>query len=374
MVVTTEVLLRSPPAGGRPAPGSMPGAGSARPVTVGPSRQTGSAMRDLDWFDGPEQDAEEDRRRRSRRWLLPLLAVPWLVVVALLVLPARGDTDRATAPVAEQPAVPQGAAAPLIIEQDTATEQDTAEGPAARSAGPGAGPSGDPSTNGGRPVTDPSTAGPPAVDPPPSLPENPATVLELQELRGRWRVGPGSEEAAALAVVVARGWLTGLGPRLALSGATPEPDVYAEHLVVEAVEHPSERTTVVTVLAIVLTDASSGEPSVELRRLAVPLATDQGAPRPAGAPWPLPGPALAPAEVELAPVADPDAVEAATTALAVAGLGDLEVQGLTTAEGWPVVATASDGERDRTIWLRPHLDGYVVAGSTLAGDDGQAER
>lgn len=326
-------------------------------------------MRDLDWFDGPEQDPEGDRPRTPRRWLLPLLAVPWLVIVALLVLPRGDDTDPSAPPTADAPDLAPGPQAP------TTTDGNPAEATADPPAAAGEPPSDVPPTTGTPPATDPSaTTGPPTADGLPPLPGSPATVLQLEELRGRWRVGPGSEEAAALAIAIARGWLTGLGPRLALPGATPEPGTYAEHLVVEAVEHPSERTSVVTVLAVVLTDPDDEEVAVEVRRVAVPLATDQGAPRPAGAPWRLPGPALAPVEVELAPVDDPGAVEAATTALAVAGLGDLEVRALTTAEGWPVVATANDGERDHTIWLRPHLDGFVVAGSTLAGDREQAER
>jgi|GEM_PF-1589451 len=329
-------------------------------------------MRDLDWFDGPEQDDDADGRRTPRRWLLPLLAVPWLLVVAVLVLPRDAATDPAP------PAVPTGAdPAPTTGPDGEAAggEAATTEAAAPPPETPPAG-SADPA-----PSAPPGSAPAPATgaDPGPrdgraALPDAPASILELEELRGRWRVGPGSEEAAALAIAVARGWLTGLGPRLALPGATPEPDSYAEHLVVEAVEQPSERTSVVTVLAVVLTDPDGDDMAVELRRLAVPLATDQGAPRPAGPPWLLPGPTLTPVEVELTPLDDPAAVDAATAALAVAGLGELELRALATAEGWPVVATASDGERDHTIWLRPHLDGFVVAGSTLAGDQGEQQR
>jgi hypothetical protein len=320
-------------------------------------------MRDLDWFDGPEHDADGDRPRGPRRWLLPLLAVPWLVVVGLLVLPGEEDTGTAAPPAEEaSTVVPPGPAA---------TTDPPSMGPVEATTDP-------PSTGPAEATAHPPSTGPPAADDPPALPES-ASVLQLEELRGRWRVGPGSEEAAALAIAIARGWLTGLGPRLALPGAAPEPDTYAEHLVVEAVEQPSERTSVVTVLAIVLTEPDDQEMTVDVRRLAVPLATDQGTPRPAGAPWLLPGPTLTPAEVELVPVDDPAAVGAATTALAVAGLGDLEVRALASAEGWPVIATATDGERDHTIWLRPHLDGFVVAGSTVAGstaagDSGEAER
>lgn len=319
-------------------------------------------MRDLDWFDGPEQDADDDGRRTPRRWLLPLLAVPWLVVVALLVLPRDAGTDASATPHGETPTVvPPGPA------DGATTDGHPSEPPSTR-------PTAGEAASGSPPTTDPSPTDPAPTDGLPAPSDGPATLLELEELRGRWRVGPGSEEAAALAIAIARGWLTGLGPRLALPGATPAPDTYAEHLIVEAVEHPSERTSVVTVLAIVLTDPDDDEVAVELRRLAVPVATDEGAPRPAGAPWLLPGPTLTPAEVELSPVDDPEAVDAATTALAVAGLGDLVVRALATAEGWPMVATVSDGDQDHTIWLRRHLDGFVVAGSTVAGAHGQAAR
>ena len=311
-------------------------------------------MRELDWFDGPEQEDERPAPTR-RRWLLPLMAVPWLVVAALLVLPGRvGPENGASVPTtAAGPQQPPATADAVGSERDDPpahTHLD--EHPAATTAAP-------------PPASDPRAGAPP---------EQPTVTLELEELRGRWRVGPGSEEEAALAVVIARAWLTGLGPRLELEGASPDPTGYAEHLVVEAVEHPSPRTTVVTLLAVLLQDPEDTDATVEVRRLAVPLTTDGAAPRPAGAPWPLPAPTLAQAEIDLRPLDDPTAARAADTALAVAGLGELAVTDLRTAEGWPVVARASDGEREHTIWLRPHLDGFVVAGSTLAGTPPEVER
>ena len=311
-------------------------------------------MRELDWFDGPEHDEERPAPSR-RRWLLPLMAVPWLVVAALLVLPGRvGPENDASVPATtanqEQPAATADAAGAERDDHPAHTHLDGE--PAATTAAP-----------------------PPASDPHEgAAPEQPTVTLELEELRGRWRVGPGSEEEAALAVVIARAWLTGLGPRLELEGASPDPTGYAEHLVVEAVEHPSPHTTVVTLLAVLLLDPEDTDAAVEVRRLAVPLVTDGGAPRPAGAPWALPAPTLAQAEIDLRPLDDPDAARAADTALAVAGLGELAVTDLRTADGWPVVAHASDGEREHTIWLRPHLDGFVVAGSTLAGTTAEVER
>jgi len=321
---------------------------------VGSSHEEGDAMRELDWFDGPERDDERPSPTR-RRWLLPLMAVPWLVVVALLVLPGRAGPDAQSPP-------PTTTAAPeqvpnLADAQGAGSEDRAVAGPA---DGEGA------ATTPAPPPTPDDGVG--------AARELPAVTLELEELRGRWRVGPGSEEAAALAVVIARAWLTGLGPRLELEGASPDPTGYAEHLVVEAVEHPSPRTTVVTLLAVLLSDPQDADAAVEVRRLAVPLTTDGGAPRPAGAPWPLPGPELGQVQADLQPLDDPAAAVAADTALAVAGLGELAVTDLRTADGWPVVAHASDGEREHTIWLRPHLDGFVVAGSTLAGTTGEDER
>ena len=314
-------------------------------------------MRELDWFEGPEREDERPSSSR-RRWLLPLIAVPWLVVAALLVLPGRVGPETGPSDPADpvDSAVTAGAAQAPVT-----TDGAEPDGPSDH-----AHPDGDPAATTGAP--------PPTTDPGVGeVPEPPAVTLELEELRGRWRVAPGSEEAAALAVVIARAWLTGLGPRLELDAASPDPTSYAEHLVVEAVEHPSARTTVVTLLALLLLDPEDADAAVEVRRLAVPLSTDGGAPRSAGAPWPLPGPTLAPAEVDLRPLDDPAAALAADTALAVAGLGELAVTELQTADGWPVVARASDGEREHTIWLRPHLDGFAVAGSTLAGATEEAE-
>src|SRR6056297_3844731 len=45
-------------------------------------------MRELDWFDGPEEATDTTRRRP--RWFPAVVAVPWLVVVALLVAPSLG--------------------------------------------------------------------------------------------------------------------------------------------------------------------------------------------------------------------------------------------------------------------------------------------
>lgn len=303
-------------------------------------------MRDLDWFDASEQEPPDtsgapDRRRR----LVALAAVPWLVVAALLVLPLRGEpapkapagtdapvapiaagTDAPVDPVAAGTDAPAGGTAP-DGRQDTATADRTAEATTA-----------------------------------------PLTVLEVEELRGRWRVAPGEEELAALALISARAHLTGIGPRLSIDSADPPPDSYAEHLVLEAVEHPSPETTVVTVVAILLLEPTDGDGRVEVRRLAVPLAHGEEGPSTAGRPWELPPPSLPTAtSVALEPVEDPALFSAADTALAVAGLGEQRTTALATAPGWPLVATTTGPDGEQQVWLRRHLDGLVVAGSTLQG-------
>jgi hypothetical protein len=290
-------------------------------------------MRELDWFDGPEEPEGPPRRRP--RWFAVLIAVPWLVVVGLLVAP---QLDRGVE-TADATQVGSDALA------------DTAETPAA--------------------VDDDREAPAPAADQPPlARPEEagttPSEVLQIREFRGQWRVAPGSEEAASLAVVVARAWLTGIGPTLALPGIAPDEGAYAEHLVVEAAERTSADTEVVTVLAVTLREVDGSAPSVAVERLAVPIAWDQEGPRPAGAPWPLPGPRLEPvAPALLALDDDPAAWDRVTSALAEAGLGTHRLEALRRVPDGPVVATIGDGTRQHDVWLRPHLDGYVVAGSTL---------
>ncbi len=292
-------------------------------------------MRELDWFDGPEEPDGPPRRRP--RWFPALVAVPWLVVVGLLV----------------GPQVDRGEVSGERAHEEPAARLDPGTGPTEPSAGtPTVAPE-------AAAVPTPEVAGEPATQPAPEL-------LEIREFRGQWRVAPGSEEAASLAIVVARAWLTGVGPPLPLPGITPDGGAYAEHLVVEAAERTSADTEVVTVLAVVLRDVDASTPSVAVERLAVPIAWEVDGPRPAGAPWHLPGPRLEPVTPALVPLDDdPAAWDEATSALAAAGLGMHRLQGLQQAPDGPVVATIDDGTDQHDVWLRPHLGGYVVAGSTL---------
>jgi len=284
-------------------------------------------VRDADWFDAEGTTPEETPPRR--RLLLLLATVPWLLVAALLLLP-EGPADDPTA-VAGEGSVPDAAADPAPV--PTPPEED------------GSGPK------------------PLAPEPTPVVDEG---VLILEELRGQWRVAPGEEEAVSLALTVARASLTGIGPRLDLAGIEPDPTTYAEHLFVEAVERPSSDAAVVTVLAVVLVDEPPGQTRMELRRLAVPIAMTADGPRPVSAPWPLRAPDLTPFEPVLEPVTDEAMEAAAASALAAAGLGDHTIESLETAPGWPVVARLSGGDGPRTVWLRHHVGGLVVSGTTLA--------
>jgi hypothetical protein len=304
------------------------------------------------WTAGEWDDEEERRRPPPRSRLLLVVAVaPWLVVVWLLGAP--GEPPPA-GPDAAAPADHHAAAAPVDpdpTEADPGTAGATArDEPGADLVGP--------------PVD--TAPGPAAA--PGDLPA--AEELLLVEQRGRWRAEAGAEEAAALAVVVARAWLTDHDPRLAIAELTP-PEVgrYAEHLMVEAVEATAPDLTVVTLLAVLLDGRD--ELAVSVRRLAVPIALDATGARPAGTPWWLPGPTLDPADLSTRPIADVDEVVAAAAALEAAGYEDLTVDGLEELGGTAAVATVRartpDGERvDGPVVLRRHLDRWVVAGDVLA--------
>jgi hypothetical protein len=282
-------------------------------------------VREPDWFD--DEGAAPETPPRRRHLLLLLATVPWLLVAALLLLPDGP---------AEEPRASEADAATTDAAVDPTPTPSEVEG-------------GDPE--------------PLSTEPTPVADDG---VLTLQELRGRWRVAPGEEEAASLGLAVARASLTGLGPRLEMAGVEPDPSTYAEHLVVEAVERPSSEVAVVTILAVVLIDEADGRARVELRRLAVPIATTADGPRPVTAPWPLPAPDLVAFEPDLEPLTDEATEAAAASALSAAGLGEHTIESLETAPGWPVVAHLSAGDGPRSVWLRRHVGGLVVAGTTLA--------
>jgi hypothetical protein len=210
----------------------------------------------------------------------------------------------------------------------------------------------------------------------PSLPAEEEAGWWIAEHRGNWRIGHGEGATASLATAVARAWLTGVEPRLAISGIAPDRDrTYVEHLVVEAIERPADGAAVVTLLAVVL-DNDEDVRSAGVQRLAVPIAETVAGPRPAGSPWRLPAPDLTPAPLVGEPVEDPELSLAAHDALEAGGLADggrIELTSLVRTSGWPWIAhvrvhPSPDAELDgaspweAAIWLRRHLDGFALTG------------
>lgn len=280
-----------------------------------------------DWMDPPAEDAERPRRRLHR--LLALAAVPWVVVAVLVGWRGAGPPGAATDDLGAPPDAdePAGDAAPV----DTGATDEVAGGP--------------------HPVTD--------------LPED-ALVAETWQMG--WREYPGDGATVAVAAAVARAWLTGLDPLLAVDGISPGDDSsYAEHLTVEAIERPGPGAAVVTFSVVVL---EGGEPTTaRLRRVAVPVDEHDHDPRPAGAPWELPGLELTPAPPIAADELGAEHWPAAEAALRAAGFVEAELRGLQRTTSWPVLAAVRtetpDGPRDEVVWLRRHLDRFVVAGLPL---------
>ncbi len=275
--------------------------------------------RDSPWFDDEDGLARGDGRRRIRL-LLAAATVPWLVVV-LLVVRQAGEVPEPVGETAADPVAADEPPQPAAVATDDADE---------------------------------------ATDP--------VEVLSLTEIRGDWRMGVGDGDVAAVAVLVARAWLTGVDPILPINGFDPYPDGYAEHLVVEAIERPDAGAAIVTLTAIVLEPDANGLAATP-RRLAVPLMLDDGV-HPAGEPWWLPEPVLEPVTVELEPVSDPEEQLAAAEALTAAGYLDVELLTLGNADGWPWIAqvrarTPGGAVVEGPVWLRRHLHGFVVVGTPL---------
>lgn len=317
-------------------------------------------MRDTDWLD-PADDDEAAGNRRIRPRLIVLASLPWLLVAALLVLPGRlGLAEDPTEPSAD--VAPDDAATQAVATEDVTTEASdppTAEGHHAHDPPGDVGPSG-----GDLPVAVPDDTG--GEDGPVSGGE--VVTLEGVEHRGRWRVEPGVEEAVALAVLAGRAWLTGVEPVLSFDELGPQATGgYAEHLVVEAVEQPAPDAVVVTLVAVVL-DTTAPTSSPAIRRIAVPLALTGDGPRFAGQPWELSPPVVEAVVLPREETDDTRELAAARAALGAAGLEDHELVGLHHTSSWPVVAQVTTGaDTTSEIWLRRHLDGFVVAGTTLAG-------
>lgn len=272
----------------------------------------------------PSWDAfdEPDPPGRARR-LLVLAAIPWLVVAVLTVRTFSGPGTSTAAP-----GTPVGP-----------TPTDAEAGPdAAADATPTPAPSG--------------TPGPGPV-----------------ALRYGARAAPGPADAASVATIVARTWLGAIGPEPELDvGAADGPPVYVDHLAVEAVDIPTPDAAVVTVMAVVLEAHEGSYTSARIVRIGVPIALDGTGAHPAGEPWWLATPDLAPRPVTWTPVDDPDALASAGAALETAGYGEVSVLELATSPTWPLratvtaVAPGTDAAGEHVVWLRDHLGDLVVAG------------
>lgn len=196
--------------------------------------------------------------------------------------------------------------------------------------------------------------------------------LLLREVRGGWRLEPGVEEAAALALLVGHGWSPSGGGGMGV--ATQERIV-----VLEAVEQPGAAAAVVTLLITSTdrldgawsdggrTDAddgrrAAGAAAAIVHRVAVPvLIGPQGATL-GGAPWELPAPLLHGPPLTGAAIDDPVLLDAARGALDAVGIDGRTLVTLEASHAWPFIARTAQGPHP---WLRWHLDHFVVTGLPL---------
>lgn len=323
MFETPDDLGEHAPA--RPAP-----PGSPRPRTSAPGSRAGAATPPPaapSWA-SLEQPLEDDERTPGgrRRLLVAVAAVPWVVAAVALLRPGGEPHPAATAPPAVAP--------------DSSTEAQ-------------------------------DEASPPPV---PGSPRDEATLPALGSppTRHGALIAPAATEAEAAAVQLVYALVGDRGPRPAPPAGLEPLGIpgYLDHVVVEAVDHPAPGAVVVTVLALLLQGEDRWEQAAAVR-LAVPLRFDETGARAAGAPWRLPAmPAgLEPLETVGEPVDDPVVLADAGAAVAAAGYGELDVRALARTSSWPwtvTVVAVAPGEStpaEHTLWLRPHLGGFVVAGS-----------
>ena len=190
-----------------------------------------------------------------------------------------------------------------------------------------------------------------------------ASGFLIEELRGGWRVEPGNEEAAALAVIAAHAWADALrgpfGPEQGDDGTGATGAIVA----IEAVERPGTHHAVIT--ALVAPHGAAGG----LRRIAVPVGLGPDGPVLAGPPWQLPAPAstgspLSSLPLRGTPVGDTELIASARRALDAVGLPGDQLVALEATDGWPFIARLDDDATSHP-WLRWHLDRFVVAGLPL---------
>ena len=180
--------------------------------------------------------------------------------------------------------------------------------------------------------------------------------LLLREVRGGWRVEPGVEEAAALALIVGHGWR----PDRVASEDDMGDDGSRRIVIVEAVEQPGAGAAVITLL-IAPRGVLVGAP---LHRVAIPVVIDADGASLGGAPWELPRPAHDRRPLDGVAIDEPALVASARRALDAVGHDGASLVALEATVGWPFIARTSTGAQ---LWLRWHIDGFVVSGLPLHG-------
>ncbi len=303
-----------------------------------------------------EDDLDEPERRRTpgRPWLLVLAVVPWLVVLGIVLTGPSGPPAPASPEVGAGAVAGGNGAGTPTTPTDGHTSGGTDPDPPApdREADP--------------PVPDldadlhAHAAGPPAV----TSPHRAAADA------GRTPDHAGDPATVAVALLVARAWLTDVGPRLEFANIRPHEDTYLEHGTVESVQHVGGHA-VVTISAIVLERDGDVYGHARARRLAVPISTGDP-PRPAGEPWWLADTVLEPAEPELTGVDDPDVLLALGESVGslVPEVDELVEAGRTPDGWWVVQLTTHERPEDPVrVWLPPEAERPPPASGPADTDD-----
>jgi hypothetical protein len=178
--------------------------------------------------------------------------------------------------------------------------------------------------------------------------------LLLRETRGGWRVEPGVEEAAALALLIGHRWQ----PRPVGDSDTTDEAGIRRLVIIEAVERPGLAAAVITLL-IAPAGAIEGAP---LHRIAVPILLGEDGASLGGTPWELPPPTHELREIAGVAVDDARLVASAREALDAAGIDGSSLIALEATDGWPFIARTAAGPHP---WLRWHIDRFVVTGLPL---------
>jgi hypothetical protein len=306
-------------------------------------------MRDDIWI----EDDEPRRKPRSVLGVVTIAAVPWLIVAGMVLLPDRD------APPSDGPGIAEGELPGDQSDGEAADddgEDGSAEDPAADPPVESTLP--DETDADGASAEAPAT-GQDEVDPPAGpAPAAGGRDVTLDRL------------LAATATVVARAWATGVDPHLDIPGVDPADGArYAEHVAIESIQRFGSEFAVVTLIAVVLEDLEEGI-GAELRRLAVPLVVEDGAPRLAGVPWWLAPPRIASAEPPREWVPSTEVEADAEAALHAAGYSEVEVASVHRTAGWPwvveFVGLTPGGEPVAgEVWLRLENDRFVLAGEPV---------